>query len=36
VLEVEDVEDQGIKQENKTIVLEAESFKISLSELQQE
>jgi hypothetical protein len=36
VLEVEDVEDQGIKQENKTIALEAESFKISLSELQQE
>jgi hydrocephalus-inducing protein len=36
VLEVEDVEEQGIKQENKTIVLEAESFKISLSELQQE
>jgi hypothetical protein len=38
VLEVEDVEDQGVKQENKTIALEAESFKISLSldELQQE
>jgi hydrocephalus-inducing protein len=31
-LEVEDVEEYGIKQDNKPIVLEAEAFKISLNE----
>ena len=32
ILEVEDVEEYGIKQDNKPIVLEAEAFKISLNE----
>jgi hydrocephalus-inducing protein len=36
VLEVEDVEDYGIKQDNKVIALEAEAFKISLNEMTQE